>query len=286
MCATIKRGLTYMPIGIKIVVLVENDYIRGDILKEHGLSFWIEYKGNRILFDTGQSDIVVDNAKKLGVDLSTANAVVLSHGHYDHCGGLSSVLNLASKAKIFLHPSASQERYSQKPTGTRFIGMSKESIEALDGRDVVWTKEPTRIFDGVFVTGGIDRVNDFEDVGGNFFLDKDCKIADDIVDDQSLFIESDDEVVVLLGCAHSGIVNTLDCISKFTKNKPIKAVIGGTHLVNASESRLEKTMEAIGKYDLSMISPLHCSGNKAVEKIRETFPDLYSYSAGGTTFSL
>ncbi len=275
-----------MSTGLKIVVLVENDSIRDDVLTEHGLSFWIEYKGNRILFDTGQSDIILHNAKKLGVDLSSADAVVLSHGHYDHCGGLPAVLKLASKAKIFIHPSALQQRFSQKPTTTRFIGMSEAAIEALNGRDVVWTKGSTQVLEGVSVTGSIDRVNDFEDVGGNFFLDKDCNIADDVVDDQALFIESDDGIVVLLGCAHSGIINTLDYISKITNNKPIKAVIGGTHLVNASDYRLEKTMEAIARYNLLMISPLHCSGNKAVERIREAFPDLYSYSAGGTRFSL
>jgi len=267
--------------NIRITTLVENTASGAGLLAEHGLSFWIEYGDKRILFDTGQSDILIKNAKVLGIDLAETDAIVLSHGHYDHTGGLASVLNIAEKAKIYLHPAATEPKLSKKVSGAISIGMSDSAKKAIQGRDVIWTATPAQLFPGIAVTGQVPRTNDFEDTGGAFFLDEDCQKPDELLDDQALFIESAKGLVVVFGCAHSGVVNTLDYISKSTGQNKIYAVIGGMHLANASRIRIANTIEAFKKYEIQKIVPLHCTGQGAVGNFKNAFGDKCIYSGTG-----
>jgi len=259
--------------NIRITTLVENTASGAGLLAEHGLSFWIEYGDKRILFDTGQSDILIKNAKVLGIDLAETDAIVLSHGHYDHTGGLASVLNIAEKAKIYLHPAATEPKFSKKFSGSKLIGMSDSAKKAIQGRDVIWTATPAQLFSGIAVTGQVPHINNFEDVGGAFFLDENCQKSDKLLDDQSLFIESAKGLIVVFGCAHSGVVNTLDYIRKSTGQNKIYAVIGGTHLANASQIRIANTIDAFKKYEIQKIVPLHCTGQSAVENFENAFGD-------------
>lgn len=268
--------------SVCITVLVENTASRTDMLTEHGLSLWIEYGEKRILFDTGQSDILIKNAKTLGVDLAQADAIVLSHGHYDHAGGLSAVLDIAAKATVYLHPAAIEPKFSRKESKGRFIGMSEMSKKAIRNRKVVWTEAATSIFSGITITGQIPRANNFEDVGGDFFLDENCRKPDELLDDQALFIESPNGLIVVLGCGHAGAVNTLHYIADLSGRKNFYAALGGTHLLNASEQRIDKTMAAFKEYQIQKIGPAHCTGNKAFEKFKSVFPEQYFVCSGGT----
>lgn len=268
--------------ALHITILSDDITCDSSFSAEHGLSLWIEYCGKQILFDTGQSNLISQNAKKKGIDLANTNAVVLSHGHYDHTGGLSGVLNIASKAKIYLHPAATDTKYGQKVSGVKSIGMSDSEKEAIQGRDITWTVTPAQLFPGMSVTGQVPRMNGYEDVGGAFFLDSNCEEPDELIDDQSLFIESTKGLVVVFGCAHSGVVNALDYISKLTGRTKIYAVIGGMHLSNASQTRIEKTIEAFREYDIQKIVPLHCTGQKAMEDFKTVFGDkCLLWGAGG-----
>lgn len=258
---------------VRITILSENSTADPVFLTEHGLSLWIEYGDRRVLFDTGQSDQLVRNAEALGIDLCEAEAIVLSHGHYDHTGGLATVLNIAADAKIYLHPAAIEPKYSRKADGARYIGMPESARKAIDGRDVVWTVTATEIVPGMIATGEVPRSSSFEEVGGAFFLDEDCKEADQLTDDQSLFFESEKGLVVIAGCAHSGIVNTVDYIAELTGDKRMHAVFGGMHLLRAGEMRLERTIEAFRRYEIQRLVPLHCTGQRAVESFRRAFGD-------------
>jgi len=273
---------------ITITTLVDNNAKEG-FQSEHGLSFWIEYGDRRVLFDTGQSDIIVKNAKLLDVNLAETNAIVLSHGHYDHTGGLSSVINVASKAKIYLHPAATEQKYSRKVSGAKSIGMSdsvKEIIQNARCRErIIWTENPVEAVSGFFVSGPIPRVFDFEEVDNFFFTDKDCRSHDTFPDDQAVFFESLKGLVILLGCAHSGVVNTLDYISKLTGYSKIYAVIGGMHLLNASRIRIANTIEAFKKYEIQKIVPLHCTGQKAMEALKNAFGDKCLFLGAGEQIS-
>jgi 7,8-dihydropterin-6-yl-methyl-4-(beta-D-ribofuranosyl)aminobenzene 5'-phosphate synthase len=259
---------------ITITALIDNT--AGDNLSgEHGLSLWLEFGDKRILFDTGQTDMLLRNAKLLGIDLKSADAIVISHGHYDHTGGLKAVLGIAPNATIYLHPEALKPKYSQKDNKIRMIGMPDSAKEAMcvmanNGR-VFWTEMPTEIFPGLFVTGTIPRITGFEDSGGNFFINQNCQKKDELLDDQAIFFETKQGLVVLLGCAHAGLVNTLDYVVKLTKQSNIYAIIGGMHLINANLIRIDNTIEALKRYDIQKIIPLHCTGQIAAEKIKKAF---------------
>jgi len=266
---------------ISITILIDN--IPSENLRsEHGLSLWINYGEKRILFDTGQSNLILRNAKILDIDLANTDAIVISHGHYDHTGCLSNVLNIASNAKIYLHPAATEPKFSRKASGAISIGMPDSAKKALQGRHVIWTATPAQLFPGIAVTGQVPRMNDFEDVGGAFFVDENCRKSDDLLDDQTLFIETAKGLIVVLGCAHSGVVNTLDYISKSTGQNKIYAVIGGMHLINASQMRIANTIDAFKKYGIQKIVPLHCTGRKAMVDLKNSFGNkCLLWGAGG-----
>ena len=256
---------------IRITILLDNAASKPGLLTEHGLSLWIEYKEKRILFDTGQSNKLIQNAKKLGVNLAKTDAIILSHGHYDHTGGLSAVLELAPHAVIYIHPAAIKPKYSCKEFKIRSIGMPEAAKQAIKNYKVVWTEKPLQLCNGVTLTGQIPRKNDFEDVGGAFFVDENCHTPDGLLDDQALFIESPNGLIVVFGCAHSGVINTLDYVNQLSNQSRIYAVLGGMHLVNASKDRMERTIEAFKSYDIEKIIPLHCTGSEAIEHLRESF---------------
>jgi len=266
---------------IRITILIENTAYKAGLKTEHGLSFWIEYGNNKILFDTGQSESILYNAKTLDIDLAKTDAIILSHGHYDHTGGLPSVINIASNAKIYLHPAATEPKFSKNVSGAISIGMSDSVRKAIQGRHVIWTATPAHLFPGIAVTGQIPRMNDFEDVGGAFFVDENCQKPDDLSDDQALFIESAKGLIVVLGCAHSGVVNILDYISKLTGQNEIYAVIGGMHLLNASQMRITNTIETFKKYDIQKVIPLHCTGRKAIEDLKHTLGNKCLFLGAG-----
>ena len=158
--------------------------------------------------------------------------------------------------------------------------------EAIQGRHVIWTVTPAQIFSGMSVTGQVSRLNDYEDVGGAFFVDENCQRPDEVFDDQTLFIESSKGLVVVFGCAHSGVVNTLDYISKLTGYNKIYAVIGGMHLSNASRVRITNTIEAFKKYEIRKIVPLHCTGQKAMQDFKTAFGKKCLLLGAGRQISL
>ena len=271
---------------IRITTLVENTASEAGLLAEHGLSFWIEYADKRILFDTGQSNILIQNAKVLGINLAEADAVILSHGHYDHTGGLAAVLDIATKAKIYLHPAAIEPKFSRKAFGADSIGMPDSARKAIGNRRVIWTETPTQIFPGVTITGQVPRINNFENVGGPFFLDQNCQKPDELLDDQTLFIESQRGLVIVFGCAHSGVVNILHRIADLSEKKLFYAALGGMHLLRASKERIEQTEAVFREYNLQKIGPAHCTGSNAIKKFKTAFPNRYFVCSVGTQIDL
>jgi 7,8-dihydropterin-6-yl-methyl-4-(beta-D-ribofuranosyl)aminobenzene 5'-phosphate synthase len=267
--------------NVRIGILVDNTAARADLNGEHGLSLWIEYKEKRIIFDTGQTNLLIRNARELGSDLARTDAVILSHGHYDHTGGLSSVINMAPKVKTYLHPAATEPKFSRGASAAKAIGMPDSAKKALQRCHVVWTVTPAQLFPGMYVTGQVLRMNDFEDVGGAFFRGDNCQKPDELLDDQSLFIKSAKGLVVVLGCAHSGIVNILDYISGLTGQKTVYALIGGMHLQKASPMRIAKTIQALRKYEIQEIVPLHCTGWRAVQDLKNAFGHKCLVSGAG-----
>lgn len=267
------------PANTVTITTMVNNVMPNPLNAEHGLSFWIEYGSQNILFDTGQTEALIENAELLDIDLSKTDAVVLSHGHYDHTGGLQAVLNVAPKAIVYLHPDAPKLRYSCPPgKDPKEISMPpgacQKIAELVPKGSVIYTQKPETICPGITVTGTIPRTTDYEDTGGPFYLDKESHTKDALNDDQALMISTTKGLVVILGCAHAGLINTLEYIKTLTQ-QPIVAVLGGMHLRSASKERLERTFQAVKKYNLQYIVPCHCTGDKASREFKTRFPDAF-----------
>ncbi|MFO8015321.1 MAG: MBL fold metallo-hydrolase [Phycisphaerae bacterium] len=274
---------------VAVLAVVDNTTERPDLLGEHGLSLWVEADQTRLLLDTGQGEALVHNADRLGLPLAEADAVVLSHGHYDHAGGLPFALDRAEAARVFAHPAALGRRFSRGDAPPhRSIGVPEDAGTALRGQEgrVTWTESPTEIVRGVWVTGEIPRRTDFEDTGGDFYTDPDCLTPDGIPDDQAVFLRTDRGLVVLCGCAHAGLVNTLDYVTDLAGADEVYAVLGGLHLGRASRDRLERTAEAVERYGVQVLGPAHCTGPEAVRFFACRFPDACVGCGAGTWFAL
>ncbi len=275
---------------IRITVLIENTAYKVGLLAEHGLSYWIETDTHKVLFDTGQRyEVLRHNAEQLKCHLSELDAVVLSHGHYDHTGGLPGLLQAMRIPQMYLHPASLIKHYGRKKdTGlVEDIGVPSGIDEPMLKKHVdelIWTDKPTSITDGIHVTGPVPRDTDYEDVGGPFFLDKEATQPDPILDDQSIFFNTPLGTVVILGCAHAGVINTLNHVRRLTDNQPIHAVIGGMHLVNASEHRIEQTGRALRELDVQMLVPAHCTGPTPKAWLWSQFPDRWQACHVGKQF--
>ena len=271
---------------LRITTLVDDTAGARRLLGEHGLAFWIDTGSQRILFDTGQGCVIMGNARELDIRLETADKIVVSHGHDDHVGGLPDILQLARQSRVYAHPAAFEPKYSRHDDGTiRHIGFPAHNgtKPCENARELNLANEPVAIGDGIFITGEIPRLTDFEDTGGSYFLDEACQRPDIILDDQALFFECTEGIVVLLGCAHSGVVNTLAHVTQLTDGKPIHAVIGGMHLLQASKERIERTVAALREIDVKRLGLAHCTGMDAAATFWSAFPERCFPCPVGTT---
>jgi len=268
---------------VRITILVDNNVSSG-LMPEHGLSLWIETQGKKTLFDTGQGKALLANARALDVNLGETDILVLSHGHYDHTGGIQDVLRASENVEIYCHPDVMKARYSVSASSSRSIGMQDDamtSVKNLPRERMHWVTRPTMLSDRIGITGPVPRETDYEDTGGPFFLDIKGTEADSIDDDLALWIQIDDGLVICAGCSHSGIVNTLNHVRTLTDNLPIRSVIGGFHLCNASNDRLEQTAKDLETFEIDLLVPCHCTGEAAVDLLRNRFGESVSIGAAG-----
>lgn len=251
---------------LSITALAENTAGAYDFLGEWGLSLWIEADNHRILYDTGGGRTVTANARLLGIDLKNADALILSHGHFDHTGGIAEVMANGFHGKVYAHPWVFTRRFERKEKPPhKEIGIPARSAEALRSRkgDLIGSSGPTEIAPGLVVTGAIPRRTDFEDTGGPFFVDEACTQSDPVLDDQALLIRTTQGLVVIMGCCHAGVVNTLNYAAELMGGCQIRAAVGGLHLIRAPKQRLKRTADYIKRIGVRTIAPCHCTGFEA-----------------------
>lgn len=253
----------------RITILVDNEAGPG-LANEHGFSAWIEAAGRRLLFDTGQGGALAVNASQLGVVLSSADALILSHGHYDHTGGVPLVVAEAPTMPIYLHPAATGTRYAVRGRKGRSIGMPEKTRETLEhsSRAICWVAEPLALAPAIGLTGPIPRTTSYEDTGGPFFTDPAATRADPLVDDLAMWIRTEGGLVVVVGCCHAGLLNTLAFARQLSGEQRLRAVVGGFHLGEATEERLTRTAQALAELSPELVIPCHCTGRSAVERLR------------------
>ncbi len=253
----------------RLTVLVENAASRDDLTAEHGWSILIESDGELGLFDTGQTGAVLRNARALGIDLSRLSWIVLSHGHYDHTGGLRSVLEVVEGPVVFVHPDAFLPKLVRENGGEwreAGMAMSREEIERT-GAAMRMCEGTERVGGRITATGGISRTTSFETVQERFFTIRNgCRVIDRFIDDQALVLDTKKGLVVIVGCCHAGVVNTLRHVREVTGTNAIHAVIGGMHLGAASEECIARTIDAFRESDVEIVGPAHCTGERAVQQ--------------------
>ena len=282
---------------LKITTLAENTVASG-CLGQWGLSFLLEFADARgdarkVVLDTGMhKQALLYNVRKLEVNLSNVDCVVLSHGHHDHTSATVEVVKAAGGVKVFAHPHTFLPRFHQNKTGKRReIGVPKrERLEDIEraGGTILLSAEPVEVVPGVWTTGQIERVTRFESSfplseGEKLIMVADGeKVDDKILDDQALWMDVDKfGPLVTTGCAHSGSVNTLLHVQKIGQLNRICGLVGGTHLVGRSEEYVEQTIEGLRKFGLKLISPCHCTGFKATVRLWQAFPEVFIMNFSG-----
>jgi 7,8-dihydropterin-6-yl-methyl-4-(beta-D-ribofuranosyl)aminobenzene 5'-phosphate synthase len=274
---------------IKITTLSENTANYG-YLAEWGLSILVEVDNLKILVDTGLSFSAVHNAQLMGVDLSMIDQIVLSHGHVDHIGGLREVLKIRGEVEVIAHPDVWASKYTRRDGQTveQYIGIpfSREELESRGARFNL-TREPIRISESIMTTGEIPMVSGYEEVENNLFIKKgDALYQDQLADDLALLIDTDFGLVVILGCAHRGIVNTLRRAKSLTGKELVYAAIGGTHLFRASEERIGQTIADLKQMGIQKLGVSHCTGFRASARLAQEFEKVFFLNNAGTRFTL
>jgi 7,8-dihydropterin-6-yl-methyl-4-(beta-D-ribofuranosyl)aminobenzene 5'-phosphate synthase len=287
----------------------------GALLAEHGLSVLIELKdaGVRILWDAGMTTItLMENIRRMKIDPTTIDKIALSHGHLDHMKSMTEIIKAiceppkprkwgqeatpediregvaGRKVPLIAHPAAFRERWKAFQDGSKYGPMRapRDEWEAA-GAEIIYSEGPYQLGPGCWTTGGVPRLS-FETSGTSPFFayrEGDEFIRDYIEDDQAIIINVKDKgLVIVAGCAHSGILNTVDYAQKISGVDQVWAMMGGFHLAPYSDEDVQRTVAEIKKLKPEMIAPSHCTGFRAISRFANQMPDEFVVGAVGTTY--
>lgn len=269
--------------SLKITTLIENLPDAGGKLQfEHGFSAYIEADGKRILFDTGQTGAFVKNAGALDIDLSATDAVILSHGHYDHTGGVPELLSLINKeTPVYAGKEFFLPKYKRLEDGTWKYNGNPFERELLPELHYI-EEDVTVLSENLYLFKNFARRNNFETVNPKFFVKTEVGFEQDLFPDEiALGLKTKQGLVLIVGCSHVGIVNILEHVKKHL-NLPVAAVLGGTHLVEAGEERLQETVKEFKTHGIKTIAVSHCTGEAGMKLLQKEFPAGFVLNCTGT----
>lgn len=280
---------------LKIFTISENSAADMGFLGEWGLSILIDLDGLRILFDTGMGRSILPNLELFEIDLLTIDKVILSHGHADHTGGLIPVLQQINskqpqkKVEVIAHPDIFAGKYYQRsPEETPFyqgVPFSIEEVEKLGGVLKLFS-QPFWINDHLVISGQVPMSNDFETVSDGCLLKiNETIIKDPLADDMALYIKTNLGLVVISGCAHRGIINTIHHGQKITGMERVYMVIGGTHLANASDYQLSATIAELKRLNISKLGASHCTGMASACRLGSELGHNFFHNNAGTNIT-
>lgn len=276
---------------MKIVTLIEN-LKKGytDLVNENGLSLYIERNSTRLLVDTGRTSNFIFNAQKLGIPLEEVDTVILSHGHYDHGGGLLPFLKLNSKAKVYMKRKALGDQYFHFTFLNKRIGIDKKIFEQYSDR-IYFTDRFTEVTNGIYIITDIEKI--YKNFNANSFLftkEKNRFVKDTFEHELIIAIKDDDGISIFTGCSHSGIANMIQTAKNTFPDDKIKALIGGFHLVkipllnilSAPSAEINILARQIVNANIEKVYTGHCTGKKAFKELKSILGNKIDYIKTGS----
>ncbi len=275
----------------RLTILCENSVgVPFGVIGEHGFSCYLETGDGDYLFDTGQGFAIVQNSLALQKDLRRIKAILISHGHYDHTAGLPAVLGIRGPVDVHGHPDMFSERIWSGQGRTRSIGIPfrRSFLESLGANFLLQTEMRT-VGPGVFLTGEIPRTSAFEKGDANMTAvlpGGETIHPDPLKDDVSMIVDTAKGLVLVLGCAHAGMINIIEyTLEKMGRDK-IYAILGGTHLGFSSEAQFDETLKAIDRYGIERIGVSHCTGLPKAAMLQARLKERFFFGSAGTVLEI
>jgi 7,8-dihydropterin-6-yl-methyl-4-(beta-D-ribofuranosyl)aminobenzene 5'-phosphate synthase len=270
---------------MNIITLVENNSVSENLKCEHGLSFYIETQKNKILFDLGASTLFAENAEKLGINIKNIDTVIISHGHYDHGGGLKTFLQINKTAKIYINKNAFEDYYSLRPNEEMgYIGLDKS---LKNNERIIFTENYYKIDKGIELFSNVTKRELFS-ISNNVLFKKikENFENDDFIHEQNLVLNENGKAILIAGCAHNGIINIINKYIELKEKAP-DILIGGFHLTSPRFNKNEdsKLINEIGnilsKYSTKYYT-CHCTGITPYKLLKEKLNDKINYLSTGS----